>query len=325
MSRRIILAAAVAAISVFALSACGGGTSNGDKTKTAAAGGSSTPARTGTAVRTGTPAGSATAGTPAAGGTAAGSIPPGGDTPPAPGATVAPPPDGPTPDPMITGGDPNAPPVVVGTAPAVRPGGTVDPTQIAAPDPPSLDIALYIDLDASTPGIQSTRQVSVGDTFRVAVVVANAPPARGNTGTISAFNFILTYDKTKVYAPTYQNGPPTQRNPALNIDELGGAAAGWDCLPAPEGDLDDPGGIAGDGNPATGEAFLSCFTPGNLTVGGSRVVGVVTFQAVATGSTTMELNTVDVGDAVGMSFAQCADNPAPTSLVPCQGATLEVR
>ena len=225
-------------------------------------------------------------------------------------------------NPEIGGGDPNAAPQVVATVPPVTPAAGVtpitDPTQIAEPQATG-QLRMVVDADASTPGIQSTRDINVGDVVRVGIVIVNAPARVNDIGGISSFNFRLNYDKTKIVAPTIAGGPATQRNPAANVAALD-PQANWDCLPAPEGDLDDPGGIEGDGQPNTGQAFLSCFTfsPGNA--GGTIVMGVATFTAIASGSVNLSLSQVDVGDGIGIAVISCPSE----SEGPCEGATLNV-
>jgi hypothetical protein len=176
-------------------------------------------------------------------------------------------------------------------------------------------------MDASTPGIQSSRDVHPGDTFRVAIVAVNIPPYNNNMGGIYALNFNLNYDKTKIVAPTIAGGPTTDRNPRLNVAALGGADAQWNCLPAAEGDLDDPGGTDGDGNPATGQAFLSCYAAGTPSVGGTQVVATVEFTAIATGSSELKLSETALADAVAIEFAHCEGDAANPPFVPCPSGT----
>jgi hypothetical protein len=227
----------------------------------------------------------------------------------------------------VTGGGPDTPPQVISTIPAVSPiAGTtpvVDPTEIAKAAPDSSALELAIDMNASEPGIQSARDVNPGDTFKVAIVAMNVPPNQGNTGGIAAFNFILHYDRTKLIAPTIVGGPATERNPDLNIDDLGGAAAGWDCLPAPEGDMDDPGGIDGDGDPATGQALLSCFTVGGKE-SGTVTLATVTFTAIASGASNMTLSDFEIGDILGIGLAHCAGD-VQEPFVPCREGAVNVR
>jgi hypothetical protein len=313
VKRAILVSAVVASLALLA--ACGGGDDDNNNSSDGTPAGSVTAsARTGTASPSGT--GTAAAATP---------VP---QTPTDPNGPDGVPDSGDEPvDPNIGGGDPNAPQQVVATVPPVTPAPgvtpVVDSTEIAEPEATG-ELRLVVDLDASRAGIQSTREVNVGDTIRVAVTIVNAPPSVNNLGGVAAFNWNLDYDKTKIVAPTLSGGSPTQRNPILNVEDLGGDAAGWDCLPAPEGDRDDPGGIEGDGNPNTGQAFLSCYTPGTGKQGGTIVMGVVTFQVIAAGSTTLSISQVSVGDAVGVEFATCPGDTGPAK-VPCDTATLTVK
>lgn len=253
---------------------------------------------------------------------------------PTSGATATgPPPTASTPRAAVTeesvaGGDPDATPRVISSMPAVspRPGTTprIDATVIAPPQPAAGPLRLIVDTDASALGIQPSRDVNPGDTFRVAVVLAGTPPFDGVGGGVASFNLELDYDRMKIVAPTIAGGPTTQRNPWLNVNALGGAAAGWGCEPAPEGDLDDPGGTNGDGNPATGQAFLSCFMTGPSRASGDLVLAVVTFLAVAPGDSALSLSHVAVADSAGVEFAHCSRD-AVDPAVPCEDGSVTMR
>lgn len=337
MKRAFIFAAlgiaCVAALTV----ACGGGTSNNDRTATAGAGASASKgpatkaAGTPTAAKSGTPSGTGTA----ARGTAA--APTAGASTPAAQSTLSPADAtvGAGVGSGLGGGDPNAPGQVVSTIPAPPPGVTpsVDSTQVADANPPDAQCTsptagcgVIVDMDASTPGIQASRTVKVGDIFRVGVVFVKVPPYVNTIGGLNAFNFTLNYDKTKVIAPTISGGSPVDRNPKLNVDALGGPGANWTCLPAPEGDLDDPEGIAGDGDPNTGQAFLSCFTTSaSGQAGGNLVVATIEFYAVASGSTTFSLTNLVAADPLGTPSMTCASEPDPTApVVDCAPGTVTV-
>ncbi len=224
--------------------------------------------------------------------------------------------------PEVYGGDPHDPPHVIGNVPAPPAGASVDSRDIAAPNPPNNTRQLIIDMNASAPGIQSTRDVKVGDVIRVAIVVVDAPVYQNNTGGVSAVQFTLNYDRTKILAPTIEGGSSTDRNPDLNTNALDNNAQ-WACLPAAQGDLDDPNGIPGDGDPATGQAFLSCFTPGIGHESGTLVLATVEFHATATGTSTLSLTDTAITDVVGFGF-NCEGDSAD-NLVPCQSATINVR
>jgi hypothetical protein len=316
-SATLLTAVALAAL----LAACGGGdgdTDDGDASRT--------PNSTATAGATGQPGATSEAspgrGTPGVlptpvGTTATGStggpvstVPPG--TPSPFEATIAAEAGG-----DISGGDPSAPREPVATLPPPPPGVTpaVDPPAIAPAEAPTSGLQFLIDVDAAAPGIQSSRTVDVGDVFRIAVMIANAPEG------VAAFNFYVDYDRTTVAAPSYTGGPSPDRNPDLNDAALGG---GWTCLPAPEGDLDDPGGIEGDGNPATGRALLSCFNLGGNS-SGTLVLATVEFHALASGSSDVSLAEVSVSGSEAVEFASCATVVDTGVDVPCVGATVIVQ
>ena len=357
---RFHLAIALCIAPAAILVACGGGGGNKDKTSTAAASvtkssttGTSSPSasKSGTAVAN-TPApgtteaavATAIANTPGAAETLAanGDTPDAGSTPgpdstPVPGATNGP--DVPAGVPTVSaqdatlaaaappetfGGDPNDPPHVVSTVPAPPPGVTpsVDSRTIAPPNPDTSALSVLIDMDASKPGIQSSRDINVGDIIRVGIVVTNAPPFDNNLGGLSGLNFHANYDRTKLVAPTIEGGSSTDRNPDLNTDGLGGDAAQWACLPAAQGDLDDPGSLPGDGNPATGQAFLSCFSPDLGHEGGNIVIATIEFHAIAAGTSQVALSNLHIGDAVGIGFYCDGDLNDPT--VPCPASSITV-
>ncbi len=309
--KKTALVAAVALAMAAAFVACGGD-DDGDN-------GDGTPAASATA-RTaggGSPAASGTdaAGTPGS----APTIDPLGTRDPSEQTAIA--------DPVF-GGSPDDTPVVISTIPAVTPiAGTtpvIDPTEVAPPDPQPSDLRAMVDVDASKPGIQTSREVNPGDTFRVAIVYANVGEA---TGGLSATQFVLNYDRVKIVAPSVSGGDSTERNPDLNTHGLGGTAAAWDCMPAPEGDLDDPGGVNGDGDPNTGQAYLSCFTVGTPNMMGDLVIGVITFHAVAPGQTTLSLHDLIAANGIAIAWAACEGDPGneDTPRIPCDSATITVR
>ena len=306
---------------------CGGSDSRTTGTPTSALGKAVSTVNT-----TRTPAGTSASGSPGAG-----SAPtPGSSTSTTPGASQRTTPSTENADATaigsgvgsVSGGDPSQPRQIVSTIPAPPKGYTpvVDPTLTPVPagtDPTEVaetpEFRLAIDLDLTTPGIQGTRDINVGDTILAGVYIENMPaPSEG--GGIVAFNFTVKYDRTRLLAPTVGGDEPTNRNPDLNQAGLG---SGWSCLPAPEGDLDDPGGINGDGDPATGEAFLSCFsTSGTRT--GTILLATIEFHAVASGTSALDFMNVAVGAGAGDEVARCQDT-APGKVVPCTGGSVTIR
>lgn len=308
-----------------AAAACGGGGDDSGETPSA---GTATAARTSVA---GSPAAQASAGASAAPGSARTSPAGTGTVVP---ATAAPARTG-TPQPVtsatsgeattaaelgedIAGGDPAAPRRPVSTIPAPPPGSSpvVDSTEVAPPAVDDPGLKLIVDLDAAAFGVQSTRTVKVGDVFRVAIVVANVPDGEG----LASFNFFLDYDRAKIVAPSYANGPATDRNPDLHEASLG---AGWSCIPAPEGDVDDPGGIDGDGNPVTGRALISCFNVGGSATG-TVVLATIEFYAVEAGSTGVILSEVGTYRGDFAAVAKCEGDEGDGPVVPCEAGTVTV-
>jgi hypothetical protein len=227
-------------------------------------------------------------------------------------------------DPGLIGGDPSTPPRVVTDLPPRPPGATIDPYDIAPPNASASGIEFIIDTNASEPGIQGTRTVKVGDVFRVGVVVTNIPAPSGGQGGLTAFGFEMLYDIRRIIAPTIEGGSSLGRNPDMNEAGLGGAAPEWSCLPpGPEGDADEPGGYIGDGDPATGQAIIGCYTPGRLPQSGTLVLATVQFQAISPGTLTLRLSGNERTGVFDVSFQTLADCGlfAP---VPCRTASINV-
>ena len=227
----------------------------------------------------------------------------------------------------IFGGSEDQPPAVVVPPPAVSPPAGVqpatDPTTVADPAPAGGELRVIIDANASEPGIQSSREVNVGDKVRVGIVVANMGPGSNGAG-MAAMQFNVNYDKTRLFAVSISGGPAVDRNPDLNEGALGD---GWMCLPAPEGDADDPGGANGDGNPDTGQAALSCFTVTPGSAQGNFVFGTLEFTALSSGTIDLQLDLLVMGDSAAIPIGQCnyGGDPASGPEVPCDGARITVR
>jgi hypothetical protein len=343
-----LAATAAICVTLALLAACGGGgddDENGDETPTRASG-----TRTGTAV-SGTPGASGTGaaeGTPGAGGTAAAQATPApgttaaaaattqAETDATPGSAGSTPGSGPavegapTPsdaerqlnsgegiDPAQTGGSVDDPPRVVTDLPDPPPGASTDPNTIAPPNASASGVEFIVDTNASEPGIQTSRSINVGDTIRVGVVLTNVP-GEG----LSSFNFILNYNRNTIVAPTVNGGSSLARNPDANEDGLGGPGPGFVCSPpGPEGDADEPGLVDGDGDPATGQAFISCFTTGQPAASGTVVLATVQFQAIAAGSTDLSFGETDSSSGTFTGLASCGQ---PERTVPCRTASITV-
>ena len=211
------------------------------------------------------------------------------------------------------------PPRIVTDLPDPPPGASTDPNTIAPPNASAGGIEFIIDTNASEAGIQTSRTINVGDTIRVGVVLANVP-AEG----LSSFNFFLNYNRNAIAAPTVNGGSSLARNPDANEDGLGGPGPGWVCSPpGPEGDADEPGLVDGDGDPATGQAFISCYTTGPPAASGTVVIATVQFQAIAAGSSQVALASAGTQASAGVfeAIGSCGDLDP---VVPCRTATVTV-
>lgn len=223
-------------------------------------------------------------------------------------------------DPELIGGDPSTPPEVVTDLPPVPPGATIDPPTVAAVNVSPGDVEYIIDANASESGIQPSRTIKVGDVIRVGVVLSNIPGDRG----LAAFNFELRYDISKIVAPTIEGGSSLGRNPDINEVGLNGSSVQWDCaLPAPQGDADEPGGYAGDGDPATGQSIIGCTTPGTGQQTGTVVLATVLFQAIAPGTVTLTLGDDSNTASYDFSFNNIGDCGFQIPLA-CRSATITV-
>jgi hypothetical protein len=333
-----LILAALLSLTCGVLVACGGGGDDDDGDGTSTPSGTRTSrsatARTGTAAAgTATPAATPEPGTTAA--AVATSVAEGTPAPPGfqPAEGEPPPTDGEQPPPSSAGGTPlprgqatDAEATLAAelgenvtegqtNEPEPPPGASVDPPTLGSPDPPG-GFAVHIDLNASEPGIQTSRDIAVGDVIRVAVVIADYDHD------IGALNFVLKYDKSRLFAPTITGGPPGDRNPDFN-QSLGGALT---CFPpAAVGDLGDQD--LGDSDPNTGEAFLSCFTgdPATAASGGSVVLATVEFHATSPGSSELSLVDFAIAEAPPALSETGSCNPVIDVPVDCRTATVTVR
>ncbi len=131
-------------------------------------------------------------------------------------------------------------------------------------------------------GIDAT--ASVGGNFTVDIVL------QGAGSNVGAFNFNLAYNPSILgaSAPTTDGLPSA----ALNC-----------ALAEPTGTADQAGGGA-DGDPATAEAFISCFSENGATIG-DGVIAHVAFSAVAAGTSPLRLIAVAVSDNDFVTRVNC--------------------
>ena len=215
---------------------------------------------------------------------------------PAPGATA-------TPEPRRTAEslmrEPPTPMPWLRAEPLVSP--TIEPV-----------VALRVDVDPTTPGIQTERTVT-GGTFTVDIVISGL----SDGADLGVFAFDLVYDQRVLRAPTI--GAPASdldRNPDANQGFLNSTGLDFDCgALAPSGDRNR--------DPAIGEAFISCRTlPDAPRLVGEGVLSTVTFEVVGAGATDLTWQNVVFGNAYAVEIGSC--NPTVQAPAACEGATITV-
>lgn len=186
-------------------------------------------------------------------------------------------------------------------------------------------LRLAIDAD-TTNGIcttvDSSRTVSAGGTYSVAVCVENLPQE------IDAFDLFIYYDDTLNYVPDLPDVIPALDD---NPDANGGATAfsspdlgsGWDCSGYggyfPIGDRNPSSG------PGRGEAFITCdhFYGGSLYLAGrSLPMAVIEMVAVSTGQDSLEFG--DLGRLAWESRTVGLCQLQSGWVMPCDGATITI-
>ncbi len=175
-------------------------------------------------------------------------------------------------------------------------------------------VAITVDADPAAAGTQSARTVNQGANFTVDVLIASVSD-------LSAFNFELVYDQTKLSAPTISTGPDTDRNPDAEQTFLAITGRAWSCSPpAPTGDADPSSTV--------GAARLVCFSTGSSagpSVGTTPVLfGHVQFTAISSASLTsaLTLRNLNTFAANGAETGSC--NPVVVKSATCTGATITV-
>jgi endonuclease YncB( thermonuclease family) len=173
-------------------------------------------------------------------------------------------------------------------------GGTPKGAQAANCDGPCIRVDAI-----SGGGIDET--ATVGGTFTVDIVSQNTG------GNISAFNVLLIYNPFMLRAHTPVPSP---------------LPGGWQCSP-PDASGDLPEDVPpADGNPLTGDAFISCFSAVAESVIGDGVLARITFDVIGSGSSALTITSAASGDPVGIPFVTCEINQPATSIGTCLGASV---
>lgn len=136
------------------------------------------------------------------------------------------------------------------------------------------------------PGGGIDESANVGPNFAVDIVAQQLGNQR-----IAAFNFVLLYDASVLVA---------------SVPQPVGLPAGFQCSPPePTGALPEDDDSA-DGDPRTGDAFLSCFTGSLTDHAGDQVIARINFTAKRAGSSQLRLVKTSVGDVSGVEFLSCS-------------------
>lgn len=181
-------------------------------------------------------------------------------------------------------------------------------TELAASSGAAACCSLALDANSNTSGVQPTGGYEVNSIASLAVIAGE------DLGDLSAFNFKLIYDDTRL-APVAAAGGPLEGNPDFNQQALG---AQWTCsLPAGSATADiDP-----ETGPGHGVAFLSCFTTSAAPViTNGAVVATLLLQVLAQGESSIEIGEANFGHADGVEIGSCA--PVTTTEMTCVGATI---
>lgn len=136
----------------------------------------------------------------------------------------------------------------------------------------------------AVPGGGIDEVASVGSTFSVDIV---ADQLGGEL--LGAFQFVLLYNRSVLVA---------------GVPQPLGLPGSFACSPPdPSGDLPEDH-VAADGDPATGDAFLVCFTSSSAGVG-NQPIARVNFTAVAAGSSELRLFYASAGTPDGNELFGC--------------------
>ena len=153
------------------------------------------------------------------------------------------------------------------------------------------------------PGGGIDESASVGSAFSVDIVLQGASGGQK----MGAFNFVLLYNASVLAAA-----------PPVPIGLLGSFAC---SPPDPAGDLPEDHSAA-DHDPATGDAFLVCYTSSAASGFNNQVIARVDFTAVAAGSSQLRLINVSMGDTEGIPTMSCDPVISDVGGGGCTGASV---
>ncbi|MDP9237879.1 MAG: hypothetical protein M3P30_10890 [Chloroflexota bacterium] len=194
------------------------------------------------------------------------------------------------------------------TAPlATEVSGTPPPVASTPPVSGVTCCSLQLDLDPTTPGVQSSLAIKDAQDIDIDIVLGD------NVGNFSAFNFTLIYDDT-LLTPAGENGGGLKGNPDFNEAALGTA---WSCSSggSPSPDVDPAKGTG------HGAALLSCYAlAGGTSVTTPTVIGTLRLHAAAPVAASVELADVSFAHDDFAEIGSC--NPVVTTEMTCAGGSL---
>jgi len=213
--------------------------------------------------------------------------------------------------------------VLLAVAMVASPGSADLGSALAPVSAQGLELSLDTDIsDGPCADIDSELSTSVGESFQVAVCVEGLP-----SGMI-VFQFDVMYDDKSLLAPEVADeGLGLDDNPDANA-----GATTWGVSLGEKDQVDcSSGQVAfpmGDRNndPGEGDAFISCLNLfGPWPLGGevaNGVIAVITFKALKTGTDTLALASVQLGNPQAIEMGSC--NPTITTPMSCNEATIQV-
>jgi hypothetical protein len=187
---------------------------------------------------------------------------------------------------------------------------TLRPDRVDATDQPACaagGTCMFVDAFPGATGLQEDHIIGPGEIGFSVDVYVQSP----TSGELSAFQFILNFDASLLVA-----SPPVLDPTLAALDLNNDSQPDWQCLPAPAADY--------DGNPATGDALLSCFSgagfgpPGNLVKVGTVTFTYAVFDFIEHQSA-FTLSNVAVGDIHGSSLLS---NCVPQTAGGCYDASV---
>jgi hypothetical protein len=211
----------------------------------------------------------------------------------------------------LIGANPEAAAFTKGTAFAQRTDAAVPQpcAQITSAPDASSCCSLQLDMDPGTAGVQASRRVIGSQDISIDIVLGD------NVGNLSAFNFSLVYDDTRL-TPVAAASGGLNGNPDFNEIALSDT---WNCGlgGSPSADTDAATG------PGHGVALLSCFTTAQgATISTPTVIATLQLHVAASGTSSITIDDADFSRYDGTSIGTCVASSGGTMI--CTGGSVTV-